>query len=505
MKFLEKLFKSPLKILLFLIVLWVIFANFYFGVNLKHTAVALFVITTLIFAIAIAIKKLRLKPKLKKITTKKWFYIAAIIAIFLTGTIARLSFLQYEYSPTWDPGTFYWNAEPLSQTGELVQEVDENTTITREAYFAMYPYEMNYTGLLAIANIIFGGGLFSVIILNILLDILGAALTFLIMKNLLPKQKWPPLIAAAIYFLNPFNIVFSALSLPIIAVNTIIILVIYVVIKFLQKTPSGYKTWQLLAVFAGLGIILAIGNGFCPMFAIILIAILLLVLYLFTSKIIKGKNLTIKTACACLLMLVAYFVTAQLNFSIVDHYAKIPAARNASGWALYLGSNIDYSGKWAYDSPDQDVRTELWQKYPSDMQSVHNELSRLAIERYQANGVAGNVQLYVNKALIANGDQANSMYNASSLIGYEQTQEEIVSEIAKIFTLALSVALLINIYKNWGKGNTAVWIFLSLIIIGFFAGSLLVEVKNRYFTILLPAMILLSVYMPSLSKKKRKP
>lgn len=441
--------------------------------------------------------------KLKKIPTKKWFYPALIISIIATGTIARLSFLTFEYNPQWDPGTFYWNAQSLSQTGELQQGTNGTTGITHQTYFAMYPYEMNYTGLLALTNLIFGNSYFSVIILNLIFDLLGATLAFLTIKTLLPKQKYPPLLAAAFYFLNPLNVVFSALSLPIIVVNALITLAIFIVIKFLKKGTANYKTPRLLALFATLGITLAIGNGFRPIFIIILIAITLLLIYLIISKQIHGKTPITRIICAALLMITSYFATTQLNFALVDHYAKIPAARSASGWSLYLGSNIDYSGKWAYDSPDQTVRSNLWQKHPTDMQAVHNELTRLALARYQQNGIAGNLNLYINKALIASGDQANSTYNiASSLVNYPETTQKITSEITKIFTLALAALLLINIAKNWGKTHTNIWIFLTLIIVGFFLSCLLVEVKNRYFTILLPPLILLTAYHPTRPKPK---
>lgn len=52
MKKLANLFKSPLKILLFLIVLWIIFANLYFGIHLEYTAIALFLITAIAIAAA---------------------------------------------------------------------------------------------------------------------------------------------------------------------------------------------------------------------------------------------------------------------------------------------------------------------------------------------------------------------------------------------------------------------------------------------------------------------
>ena len=497
MKHLAKLFDTPLKVILLLVIGWVICANLFFGINLPRTAITIFLV--IVFAV-VARGFLKKRPqrlaKLKALVARKWFYILVMTVVAVVGTVARLSFLQYEYSPTYDPATFYYNAQSIAETGELRERAFDtaNADIGDQIYFATYPYEMNYTGLLAISNLVFGGGLLSVIMLNLILDMVAGVLAFLIVRRLAPERKWLPVLAGAMVFLNPFNVVFSALSLPIVAVNTLILLVIYIVVRIVQKSPANYKIWQLFALFAMLGIIMGIGNGFRPIFTVVLIAVVLLVAYLFIAKNIRGRSVMVSTAGAVVLMLVSFFATTQLNFAVVDHYAGMPVARNASGWALYVGSNIESSGKWG-NQADIAVRHELWEKYPSDAQAVHDELTVLAKERYAKNGLMGNIGLYINKAFVAGGDQSSSMYNTSGLAGYIHTLAyEITKEIAEVFILVLCVMIIINVVRNWGRGSLAVWILLALIVIGFFAGGLFVEVKNRYFTIFLPAMILLATY-----------
>jgi hypothetical protein len=495
MKTLANLFNAPLKYLLLFIITWVIVANFLCGVYLS-VIIALLATIAIFFIVKHLAPHWHWLPKIRKITTKKWLYPTVIIFIFLLGTIARLSFLHFDYHPTYDPATFFYNAKSLAETNTLDPNLDHEggIDVNGNTYFATYPYEMGYTATLAISNILFGGGLFSVIILNLLFDILGAFLAFQIAKKLLPDRKWLWLLSAALYFLNPFNITFSVIALPIVAVNAIIMLVILLTLKLTHRLSQPKRIPQTILLAAILGIILGIGNSFRPLFTVLLIAIMLTIAYLLISKIIKHQKTILAALASAALVILCFFATTQINFLIVDNYAGISAARNASGWALYVGSNPETYGKWGSKS-DIAVRNELWNTHPNNIQAVHNELSHLALKRYEANGIANNLDLFVNKALIANGDQSSSMYNTSGLKGYRNsTLENITKRIADFFIITISAIIVIYTWRSWGKGSKSDWVFLSLAIIGLSTSSLLVEVKNRYFVVLLPFMIVLMIY-----------
>lgn len=479
-----------LRIITLIIVAWFILANFISGVNLWHIAGLIFAISApwLIFR---SIKKS--KPAfLANITASSAFYRLTLGTVLLVGVVARLSFLGYVYDPSCacDPGTFYWNAESLAETGHLHPSYGLDRGATNEQYFAFYPYELSYTASLAASNLIFGGGHLSVVILNLAFDLLGTLLIFLVARRLFPGKKWLWLLTAAIYFLNPFSVVFSALSLPIIAVNTFLVLAIYLVVVLIGKLDQTAPNRRTLPLFALLGLVLGVGNSFRPIFIIALIATILTIIYLaLKNRRLRRPALLLGT----LLMLATYLASVQLGYLAIDRLTGLRAARSASGWSLYVGSNPETSGRWLPDSPDLSVRRELWAEHGDDMQAVHDQLTDRAIERYRDNGLWGNISLYADKALVSAGDQSGSMYNAYVLVGYPDGPKQAVDSLAELFILSLFVCMIIALYTRRKSLASGTWIFLELLLIGLFVSGLLLEVKNRYFTVLLPAMILLAV------------
>lgn len=120
-------------------------------------------------------------------TQKRWRYFElllsskkVLITIICIGCIARLTLLLFEYREvTSDESTYFNNAIAFSTGEELSRR-----------YLATFPYLFSYIALLGSVMKILGTSIYVAIILNIVLDIIGAGAAFLFGLKMLKTIKW---------------------------------------------------------------------------------------------------------------------------------------------------------------------------------------------------------------------------------------------------------------------------------------------------------------------------
>ncbi|MDR0248472.1 MAG: hypothetical protein LBI44_02255 [Oscillospiraceae bacterium] len=142
--------------------------------------------------------------------------LGAAAAVFAAGLSARLGFLLLDYAPVSDPAHNYNTALLLFREGTLLSDAQ------RALYVAVFPHLLGYDGLLAVSFALFGENLAAVVIPNILFDI-ASVIALYCLARALSENKLAPPVAAALWWLSPLNIAFCALSLPVVAVNALIL------------------------------------------------------------------------------------------------------------------------------------------------------------------------------------------------------------------------------------------------------------------------------------------
>ena len=448
-----------------------------FTQNKLRFSIYLLIIILLFFLILYLFKRYKLKPNKKII----------IVSLITLAILLRLSLLFLDYvSPTSDYATFYYNAVHIA-TG--------NGSLSSK-YISAFPYLYGYMFVLGQFMKIFGGSYSSVVLLNIILDLLGAVFIYLFSKKAINEKV--AIVTMTLWLFNPFGIYFSTICSPVIIVNTFFALTLYISSLFLSNLNS-----KKLAVLYGLllGTSLAVTNVFRPIMIIFVIAIFIYLIYLvFENRKIKILNLII----GFLLMFCAYQLVNMTYFKIVSNVTGFDINKSLSGWTIYVGSNLEANGEWS--SLNASTYDKYFYRDDYTPQKFSDTLQQLGIQRYKNNGIKNNLQLLTNKSIIL-GSRTNE-YNYNSFINTNTNDNLLFDKFIQIFTnLVWYILIIFNFmfsimipkFKDYAK-----FIPYCLLIIGLCASSLLVEVSPRYFyPMLVPICFIVSISMYYIFKNLR--
>jgi 4-amino-4-deoxy-L-arabinose transferase-like glycosyltransferase len=459
------------------IIAFIIFLNIRFSFITFNTFLVLGIIILFIASAAtIFYFRKNLATTLKKFYHSKTFLISLIV-LSIVGVLARFAFIGLDYSyKTNDPKSYYHNAISLVETGHLVEDdwYDPH-------YVAFNPYIYNYIHLLKISMNIFGTNPASFIILNTFLDLIAATLIFFLAQKL--KNRRFAIFAATLWLINPFSIVFCALPLPIVIVNTFLILCVFLV-YFATKNHENSRNFLLINL--ALALALGFGNLFRPFMIIVIVAIAILYFFLFIKK------PALKSAAIFIFSLIMLYIPIPVlnNISLqsvknITGYSDISIS---SGWSMLLGSNLRYGGYW--NDEDRALVAEIENNQDLSVRETHRELTRLAKERYLSYSLSELSELFFKKS-------ANLTQSPASAIWYEMYNykapnlQSFLTLVSGIFVYIILIAGLLLAFAIFRMKKLPLFpVFILLLFVGLFLSGLLVEVMNRYFVPFLTVFIL---------------
>ena len=404
--------------------------------------------------------------KLKKIGCNK----KIVIVLITLSILIRLLLLCFNYSlknVAPDYLTFYNNASNFSTGGEITSR-----------YIAMFPYLFGYISVLANFFKIFGIGIKSCIFLNIILDLLGAFFAYKFVSNQYGKKRG--VLTLLIWLMNPINIMWCCVPAPIIIVNTCIALCLWIFSGLLKQINSPIKITLIYSLI--LGIAIGISNSFRPIMIIFIIAVFIYYIYL---VILNKKNL-FKLLLSIIIIFASYIVCNNLNNIYVSNCIGLPAAKNASGWSVYIGSNYESGGLW-FNEPKFN---EFKNQDNFNAEEIHKYFLNLGINNYKKNGFS-NIPLMFQKSVSLGSGIVNVTYN--SAFNMFTSNSFIISKVIEIFMFLFWYGLLmLNGFSTYfySEEEKSKSLIIILLIMGFFAATLFVEVAPRYF---LPIMVPLTI------------
>lgn len=413
----------------------------------------------------------------------------------IVGVLLRLSFVlvgdQFSVKSTLtDTGVHWGGATMLVEDGQL----DETIGV----YENFFPYLTSYTSLLGMMMKIFGVGYNTVVISNTVFDIIAMIIIFVLFL-LWKKDKRAGLLAAAVWAINPLQIIFCSVPMAIVITNTLLLLVILLV--YLLYNHDMKRKWLNLIVALICGIVLAIGNVFRPIFAVFLIAIIVTYLVL-----VLKKNIRIwSCAVGCAVLLMGYFLTGimlQNIFSSVNPY--FVKSDNNVGWSVFVGANYERSGRWSAD--DSNIFFgEVLESVNGDTAEAQDKILKMGFYRYHDLLLRGRLLDHtINKAAVLFSDVENSIGDFRDDFRVEEkpgaaVPYQIVQNLILIFYLSLVIVVgcfTVWMYRNgimkYYERNKFI-LYLLVVFIGLFAVSLLVEVMNRYCLPFVALLIILTV------------
>lgn len=423
-------------------------------------------------------------------TRRKYFVGTALSVITIAGLLTRLFFYyRFSYDPVSDPVTFYDSAMKLAAGGDLLGN----------SYVAFQPYLSAYNNILGIAMRFIPDPWLATILLNTLFDMLSSIAIYILLRKLLKPGSKLPIVAFGVWMLNPLNIIFSVISLPIIIANLFVILTILISYLIIQQITK-LKTKNALLLSIILGLTLGFGNCFRPIFIvpIIALAIISILMYLTTNR--SAKFLKLSFVCILLSSLI-FMVIQIMNLAFVSNQTGLPAAKNPSGWSMYVGSSWETNGEWRPYHNDDMRRICESSLAQNDFNECHDELRSKAIERYESYGVLKSTSLFIQK-LYHQAEEQNYFYNAEhSMVGYSTSRTyKIINVYMVLYMITLFLLSAKSLYRlakqsTSNKPINPILLYTALIMIGWFFSFMFVESAPRYSTILYPLFIIFSVLL----------
>lgn len=411
---------------------------------------------------------------------KKYQKLFLIIAI-VCSLAARFSFTFLYYEPVSDPNNFMIAANAFGETGNFGQQ---------NQYIAFHPYLAPYSIILSVFIKLFGNSNLSVIILNTLLDSTAAFVLYILIRQL-TKNKSSAITAVTLWILNPANIIFTALSMPLLAVNAGIlstILLFYIIYTKMKggKTTKGLYLWSLFG-----GVVAGLTNCFRPIIIILLIG---LAITFFLDFFKKKLSITL-ILISLIFIFVPFLAIGRLNAICVSRITGYPIATHTSGWSIFLGAN--YNSKGAWNQEDGDYRNQLFQTYQEDINIISAQLQQEAMDRYVALIPYRIFPHLLNKSFTLTAGQRNIFYNIDA---YPQIYSrnyimDILRNLQSLYFLFITAFATIFIYRTYHQSpkNLHPIIFcVAISLVGLFLASLLVEVSVRYFTTFFPFIVILA-------------
>jgi hypothetical protein len=482
-----------------LIPLWYFFANLQ-KIEPGRIALALIVIMAIVLGLNLYARKFT-KRAFKKIVSysdRRYFVLVILIVLIVAGVACRLFFYtRFTYEPVSDPMTFFVSAQQIASGQGQVGN----------SYVAFQPYLSAYNNSLALAIKVIPQPWLATIVLNTTFDILGALALLAVLRVLLGAKSKVPIIGFAAWFLSPLNIIFSVISLPVIAVNFFVITAILAGCLLIKAIISkGGRKRDLIVLSLLFGTTTAIGNAFRPIFLVAYIALVLVVLFRFA---VARKNYLLRRTGIAMLLAGIVFMTAQaINVRFVTNQTGLPAAKNPSGWSMYVGSSSSSGGEWRPYHNDEMQAICSASLAERNFDACHKQLRSLALDRYTENGLDDLFALLVQKSY-HQAEEQGYFYNAEhSIVGY--TASKTFKMISAYMTVYMAILFGFTALFMYLRAKSAldsdtepIVVFSTLIMVGWFVSFLLVESAPRYSTVMYPIYtLLLLLNLVSWSSKK---
>lgn len=450
------------------IICWLIIANIN-AVDSGSSAVLLLI--PLAIAITIVFASINKDSSLIKIFLDNKKLVLTTSALLIVFSIAiRLFFITLSYNPTSDPQTFLSMAKLLSDGDGLWGAI----------YVGLFPYTLSFDLLLSLGLNVFQSEKVAIFVINLIFDLLSSYVIYLISYKL-TKDRAVSLLYASLFFINPFCLLFSVLSIPVAAVNSFILtslLSIYLLTENIRTNPRP-KSIILYGALSGLS--LAILSFFRPVSIIFLLALLI---YLGVICLTKKNRKTLTYSLVGLFISVSIYLIGSLFYSSLVKNITGYSTGSSSGWSIYIGTNLEHKGQWNIKDKELQIQLGNMGMSPSE---IHSEMTTLAIERLRSYSLKDTVGLLVDKSIVLGGKQKDSLFNLKSYPAIaERGWVQLGIQAVSLFTI-----LLLLMVTLWGlikqkMLNLNYILYVSLLFIGLFISSLLVEVNPRYFTPFIP-------------------
>lgn len=419
--------------------------------------------------------------KCEKLQGVKSVYILA--ALVVTGFALRLGYALFSKAvPVSDYATMFGAAKSLAE-GYNPFELG--------SYFHRFTHMTAFTYVCGLLFKAFGVNLFLVKVINIFMSCVCIVLMYFISKKLFGKNAG--ILSAVIYTFFPASIAYCSVFATENFAMPFLLLSLYLVI-------CAYKSEKTRVCFyymAAAGVVLSIGCLFRSVWPFFLCAYLISVLILF-------RGFLRKTSIVALLLTFVIVFQAVSSFFYNTGVTKYRLEKSAVPYSVYVLVGLNFETNGAYSAEDQGIYYEVG----GDTEKMNEVVKERIIKRVTENPLKIIPLMCVKTVMIFGQGEFNGFYWSYGSNGMEFDDPRLVFfyNIASMYFIMLLIGIMfvLKCYKYSGR-----ICLLSLLILGFEAGLMLMEIQSRYsYSVAFVFVILASAFvfedLDSLNKKKEK-
>jgi 4-amino-4-deoxy-L-arabinose transferase-like glycosyltransferase len=282
------------------------------------------------------------------------------VLILALNALLRLIWLAcVSVAPQLDFQRFFNVAEAFSQGTPIAQAAEAD-------YIALFPHILGYPSVLSVWFRVFGASLWASNSFNMLMSLCAGWLIFSLAK------KWggrlAGICAGLLYALNPAYIMQNSLPGSEPLHLALFLGCVWLFLK-LCENGAGHPSQALLWALLGLGV--AASHAVRPLGPLLLTGFV--IYYLIFPRAKAVRKLAFLGCAVCV-----YLLSGALFYSAAEAVLERPAAKNAGGWNLYVGMNLNSNGAW--NQKDFEVLDKMLEEgLPAP--EIQSKMSALAEER----------------------------------------------------------------------------------------------------------------------------
>lgn len=324
----------------------------------------------------------------------------------------------------------------------------------------------------------------AIVVSNLLFD----AVSVVFLVKLLHSTNRNGKLGVLLWCLNPFFIVMCWLPMAVTLVNAIVMASLSFGAWLLKRNEGQKAPFGLAALF---GFSVFFGNLYRPLFYVLLIAeVIALILQIFAQP-HKAK----RTIAVILIVVMLALIPGKIYSSRLTSIGGFQVPQSRAGWNFYVGANFETKGQWS--SGDNSF---FWDDLIPAMEPEEAEelLFARGVWRYTAMSVPQFVTHMVNKLGVLLADVGNSIHDLKGTFANAGSVYGFLSNSVTVYYWILLVCVFLLLLRVLRQKHMTAETFLPMLaFIGLTMAYLLVEVMNRYSSMLIALLIVIACMLPA--------
>lgn len=396
--------------------------------------------------------------------------VAIVLGILLRALPLLCDFTWILKDDTGDCAIHFFGAQQLAGDG---------LTWKNALYESIFVQLYSYTLTLSLFVRLIPDMTRAIIASNILFD----AVSVVFLAKLLHSADKNPKLGTLLWCVNPFFIIMCWMPMAVTLVNAILMASLSFGAWLLNRNAGQKAPYGLAALF---GLSVFVGNLYRPLFYVLLIAEVIALILQIMVQPQKAKQ----TLAVILIVVMLALIPGKLYSSRLTAIGGFQIPKNRASWNFYVGANFESKGQW---SPADN--SFFWNDLIPSMEAEEAEelLFARGVWRYTAMSVPQFATHMFNKLGVLLADVGNSIHDLKRTFANAGSVYGVLSRSINVYYWVLMACIFLLLLRALKQKHTAAEAFLPMLaFIGLTMAYMLVEVMNRYSSMLIALLIVIA-------------